>query len=66
MHGAQVTLLEGNTFNGARPVVINHTVGEPKTRLLKNNFGGLASPRIRELNSDEENTAILSDNTGMK
>ena len=46
--------------------MINHTVGEPKTRLLKNNFGGSASPLIRELNSDEENTAILSGNTGMK
>jgi len=66
LHGAQVTLLEDNTFKDARPVVINHTVGEPKTRLLKNNFGGSASPHVRELNSDEENTAILSGNTGMK
>ncbi|MEP4051153.1 MAG: polysaccharide lyase 6 family protein [Litorimonas sp.] len=65
LHGAQVTLLEGNTFTDARPIVIDHTVGEPKTRLLNNNFGSSATPRIRELNSDEENTAILSGNTGM-
>ena len=66
LHGAQVTLLEGNTFSNARPVVINHTVGEPKTRLLKNNFGKSAAPTIQELNSDEKNTAIMSGNTGIK
>ncbi len=66
LHGAQVTLLEGNTFTDARPVIIDHTVGEPKTRLMNNDFGQSATPRIVELNSDKKNTAILSGNTGMK
>ena len=65
LHGAQVTLLEGNKFADARPVIIDHTVGEPKTRILKNDFGKSAAPRIRELNSDKTNTAILADNKGM-
>jgi poly(beta-D-mannuronate) lyase len=66
LHGAQVTLLDGNTFKNARPVIIDHTVGEPKTRLVNNNFGQSATPQIRELNSDEVNTAIMSGNSGMK
>ena len=66
LHGAQVTLLQDNTFKKSRPIVINHTVGEPKTRILNNEFGKSATPRVRELNSDEKNTAILSGNTGAK
>ncbi len=65
LHGAQVTLLEGNRFKDARPVIVDHTVGEPKTRILKNDFGGTATPRIVELNSDEVNTATLEGNKGM-
>lgn len=65
LHGVQVTLLEGNSFTNARPVIIDHTVGEPKTRLIQNNFGTSATPRVVELNSDKENTAILSGNSGM-
>ena len=65
LHGAQVTLLEGNRFKEARPVIIDHTVGEPKTRIIENDFGGSAAPRILELNSDEENTAMLEGNKGM-
>ena len=66
LHGAQVTLLEGNRFTKARPIIVDHTVGEPKTRIINNDFGGSATPRVRELNSDEENTAILENNRGTK
>ena len=66
LHGAQVTLLEGNNFTKARPIIVDHTVGEPKTRIINNDFGGSATPRVRELNSDEENTAILENNRGSK
>ncbi len=65
LHGVQVTLLEGNLFKNSKPVIIDHTVGEPKTRLLNNDFGGSAAPRIIELNSDEKDTAILSGNKGI-
>lgn len=65
IHGAQVTLFDNNTFSDARPLLIDHTVGEPKTQILNNDFGGTAAPRIRELNSDAENTAILSGNQGL-
>ena len=66
LHGAQVTLLEGNSFTKAKPIIVDHTVGEPKTRIINNDFGGTAAPRVRELNSDEENTAVLENNRGEK
>lgn len=65
LHGAQVTLFEDNQFVNSRPLVIDHTVGEPQTRLLNNDFGGSSAPQIRELNSDKDNTAILSGNLGI-
>jgi poly(beta-D-mannuronate) lyase len=65
LHGVQVTKFDKNTFSDTRPLVIDHTVGEPKTQLLNNDFGGTGAPRIRELNSDEKNTAILSGNRGL-
>ncbi len=66
LHGAQVTLLEGNSFTDARPIIIDHTVGEPKTRIIDNDFGGTAAPRVRELNSGEENTVVMENNRGEK
>ena len=65
LHGVQVTVFEDNTFSDARPLIIDHTVGEPKTQLLNNDFGSTAAPKVRELNSSKENTAILSGNKGV-
>lgn len=66
LHGAQVTVLDGNVFSNAKPIIIDHTVGEPKTRLINNDFGGSAAPKVRELNSDKDNTVMMSGNKGLK
>jgi len=38
LHGVQVTNISGNTFKDSRPFIVNHTVGEPKTKITKNTF----------------------------
>jgi poly(beta-D-mannuronate) lyase len=66
LHGVQVTDITNNTFVNSAKFVINHTVGEPKTKIKKNSFTNTASPAVNELNSDLENTAMISDNQGLK
>ena len=66
LHGVQVTDITNNTFVNSAKFVINHTVGEPKTKIKKNSFTKTASPAVNELNSDLENTAMISDNQGLK
>lgn len=66
LHGVQVTNISGNTLNNLAPIVINHTVGEPKTKIIQNNFANTAAPKVAELNSILENTAIIKDNAGIK
>jgi len=66
LHGVQVTNVSGNTLNNLAPIVINHTVGEPKTKIIQNNFVQTAAPKVAELNSILENTAIIKDNAGIK
>ncbi len=65
LHGVQVTDITGNTFKNSAPFVINHTVGEPKTKIFKNSFVKTAGPKVLELNSILENTAMISDNKGL-
>jgi len=65
LHGVQVTNIENNTFTNSAPFVINHTVGEPKTKIQNNVFKGTSGPVVKELNSILENTAIIKNNTGL-
>lgn len=65
LHGVQVTNLSGNTFQNSKPFKINHTVGEPKTKIMKNNFVDVSAPQVVELNSVLENTAVIKDNAGL-
>ncbi|WP_427454405.1 polysaccharide lyase 6 family protein [Litorimonas sp. WD9-15] len=65
LHGVQVTNITGNSFSDSKPFVINHTVGEPKTKITENNFTDVKPPQVRELNSILENTAFIEDNTGL-
>ncbi|MEM9495010.1 MAG: polysaccharide lyase 6 family protein [Pseudomonadota bacterium] len=62
LHGVQVTDISGNTVKSSRPFLINHTVGEPKTRIVKNTFADTPLPENYELNSGLEPTAIIEDN----
>ncbi len=65
LHGVQVTDMTGNTFEDSPAFLINHTVGEPKTRITNNKFEDVPSPQVFELNSILENTAIIADNQGL-
>jgi len=66
LHGVQVTNISGNTFKNVAPIIINHTVGEPKTKIIQNEFTETKSPKVAELNSVFENTAIIKDNSGLR
>ena len=65
LHGVQVTDMSGNTFENSPGFLINHTVGEPKTRIAKNSFVGVPAPQVFELNSVLENTAVIENNKGL-
>jgi len=62
LQGVQVTSIKGNEFKNTPAINIIHTVGEPRTRIEKNRFVATPAPTVVELNSDQENTAIIVDN----
>lgn len=62
LHGVQVTNIHGNTFVDSKPIIVNHTVGEPQTRIESNVFGATDGPSVKELNSSLENTAVIKNN----
>ena len=66
LHGVQVTQVSNNRIANAAPFLINHTVGEPKTKITDNNFSQTPAPKIAELNSQKENTALLKNNRGLR
>ena len=66
LHGVQVTNITGNTFADSQPFVINHTVGEPKTRIMDNSFKNVSAPIVVEMNSGLDDTSIVENNTGLK
>lgn len=63
LHGVQVSNVERNEIINSKPFLINHTVGEPKTRIIQNKFIGTAQPEVFELNSGLPPTAILENNS---
>ena len=65
LHGVQVTNISGNKFNKTQPIIFNHTVGEPKSRVENNSFSNAKAPKVTELNSGLPPTAIIKDNTGL-
>ena len=65
LHGVQVTDMSGNRFENSRPFLINHTVGEPKTRITGNKFIETPAPQVTELNSGLKPTAVLENNEGI-
>jgi poly(beta-D-mannuronate) lyase len=62
LHGVQVTEIAENTVIKSAPLVINHTVGEPRTRVVVNRFDGQGYVEVKELNSQKKNTALVSGN----
>ena len=65
LHGVQVANISDNTFKDSTPFLITHTVSEPKTKIFENNFVNTAAPRVIELNSGLEPTAMITDNVGL-
>lgn len=63
LHGVQVSNISGNEFREAKPFIIDHTVGEPKTKIVQNKFWQTARPIVRELNSELQNTAVIKNNS---
>lgn len=63
LHGVQVTNIDDNTFYGASPIVIEHTVGEPQTTVQNNRFNAKAAPQIIELRIEGPHTATVRNNT---
>ncbi|MFT4941440.1 MAG: poly(beta-D-mannuronate) lyase [Paraglaciecola sp.] len=47
--GVQVTTITNNKFIDSAPVVIDHTVGEPKTSIIDNVFEGTPEPILKQL-----------------
>ena len=62
LHGVQVTKITGSKWDQSAPLVINHTVGEPRTRIVKNQFDEMGYLQIKELNSQKQNTAVVDGN----
>lgn len=62
LHGVQVSLIDGNRIVDSETIRINHTVGEPVTRISNNQFVNTEMPVIHELNSIKENTALIENN----
>ncbi len=65
LHGVQVTNISDNVFEDSQSFLINHTVGEPKTRIFDNQFINTGAPKVFELNSGLAPTAIIESNTGL-
>ncbi|MBQ4833780.1 DUF4957 domain-containing protein [Pseudoalteromonas sp. MMG010] len=53
LHGAQVSAIEHNTFNKSAAIKVEHTVGEPKTRIKDNRFIASSAPEVKELNAPQ-------------
>ena len=62
LHGVQVTNVDSNVFDNTANVVIEHTVGEPKTVVSNNTFNKTTLPSVKELHAQGEHTAVLSNN----
>lgn len=65
LHGVQVTNISDNVFENSEAFQITHTVSEPKTKIFKNKFSETPAPRVVELNSGLEPTAVITDNEGL-
>ena len=66
LHGVQVSHVEGNRFENNLPLLINHTVGEPVTKFINNEFVNTRIPEVNELNSIKTDTATFLNNTHIK
>ncbi|MFD2164817.1 chondroitinase-B domain-containing protein [Thalassotalea euphylliae] len=65
LHGVQVTDVEKNQLTNAAPIIVEHTVGEPITRITDNTLNkspSVVELRVEALKAKGEHTATLSNN----
>lgn len=62
LHGVQVASIKDTDFAKSQPVLIEHTVGEPQTRIIGNRFDRHDAVEVIELNSGMPPSATLQDN----
>lgn len=62
LHGVQVSTIEHNQFNQSAPIIVEHTVGEPQTRIANNLLNNTAQPVVTELVAVGKQTAIINNN----
>ncbi len=60
LHGVQVSTIENNTFDNAGVINIEHTVGEPITRITNNTLSN--EPKVVELRAKGPHTAMIKNN----
>lgn len=60
LHGVQVTNINNNTVQKSAPMIVEHTVGEPKTSITDNALN--KAPSVVELRVKGEHTATLENN----
>ncbi|WP_119968850.1 polysaccharide lyase 6 family protein [Shewanella japonica] len=63
LHGAQVADINKNQFVDSAYVNIEHTTGEPITKVTHNQFTNTAKPKVTELYAIGKTTALIADNT---
>ncbi|WP_443019408.1 chondroitinase-B domain-containing protein [Shewanella sp. SG41-4] len=64
--GVQMSQIEHNQFNDSAPIVVDHTVGEPQTRIAHNQFTNTPSPLVTELVAIGKHTADINNNKVQK
>jgi poly(beta-D-mannuronate) lyase len=62
LHGVQMSEIENNSFTDSKGIVVEHTVGEPITRIATNQFRQSPLPEVKELVAEGPHTAILANN----
>ena len=66
LHGAQVAQINQNSFANSLPIKVEHTVGEPITEVINNEFSKTAMPNIVELHAPMPHTATVQNNRKIK
>lgn len=61
--GVQQTLLDSNEFIKSKIVTIDHTVGEPRTQILNNEFIEMPLPIVTETFAKGPSTAVVKGNS---
>ncbi|MDD8059862.1 polysaccharide lyase 6 family protein [Shewanella metallivivens] len=62
LHGVQVSQIDNNHFSDSAAIIIEHTVGEPKTRIANNQLNNSAPPQVNELVATGKHTANINNN----